>query len=87
MTEIMEQESKPRLDHRDYIDLFLIFAVLIFIGLLLFAIYIYDKDSFQCLQDPVTYFEQIKNVTCQCRQRQGYDSTPINLNNISLGEV
>ncbi len=80
----MIEEAESKLDSRDYIDIFLILAIVVFIGILIYAIFIFKVDGIQCLSDPVTYFEHYKNVTCECRQSKVFDGTPLNLTNFSF---
>lgn len=65
--EIEEVEPNTKLEWTKLIlDFVLIILVLIFIVAIIYLIVIFKKDAFQCLQDPVLYYQQMKNVSCQC---------------------
>ncbi len=55
-----------KLKHQRWIDLILIVLIIIFIVVVIYAIIIFNRDSFNCLKDPMLYFEALNNVSCQC---------------------
>lgn len=61
-------------------DLFLFLIIVVLIATMIYAISIYERDKFRCVSSPINYYEQINNVSCQCRKQTPYDFLP----NVSL---
>ena len=60
----------------------IIFLVIILIGVISYATFIYDRDSFSCVNNPLEHFEQLNNVSCQCKERQIWND--LNYSNIQI---
>ncbi len=56
-----------------YTSVILILLIVVFISVLSYGIYVYDKDKFECINNPLHYFEDSKNVTCQCTLNTGFE--------------
>jgi len=61
-------------------NVILIFLVAILLLVIGYATYVYDTDKFQCVSNPIVYFEQLKNASCQCREYQGFRSSDLIVN-------
>lgn len=60
------------MDKEDWINITIIGLILITFGVISYGIYIYDTGSFQCVENPIAYYESIKNVSCQCQKYNPY---------------
>jgi len=60
----------------DIILIILIFLLLVSIGILISK---FDKDSFECMANPITYFENLKDASCKCEERSEWNDFVINL--------
>ena len=58
------------------IDIILVILILALIGIFIYFIIIFKKDAFQCLQNPVLYYEQLKNASCSCLDSNLFFPTP-----------
>ena len=47
-------------------DIILYLLIISLIAMIVIAVSIYEKDAYQCLQDPIQYYKSIKNVSCNC---------------------
>ncbi len=50
------------------VDWILIFLIIILVGVISMGLFTVDKDSFQCLKNPVLYYEHMKDVSCICAE-------------------
>lgn len=66
------------------VDIVLIVLIFSLIAIVTYAIYIYDRESFSCISNPIIYIEELKNISCSCTERNVYEFKPANLKNISL---
>ncbi len=60
------EEAENSFDFRDLLDISIILLILIFIGVLIWVGIIFKVDAYHCLEDPVLYYEQMKNLSCVC---------------------
>lgn len=70
------------LNSRDYMDLSIIVLVILFIGILSYGIYIYDRQAVECLNDPIDYYQALKNYSCSCSEYNQYKD--LDLSNITI---
>ena len=61
----------------DIILIVLILGLIISVGIL---VYKFDKEGFECLANPINYYEELENVTCECRDKSEWDY--VNLSNV-----
>lgn len=61
------------------IDLILIFLIFILLVSTIYLIFIFKKDGFECLANPINYFENLKNSTCICYKNTGWNLKELNL--------
>lgn len=65
------------------VDLLLIGVIIIFIGVLVYAITIYEADALSCLSNPINYIEHLNNLSCNCQEYKPYlDIDSINLSQL-----
>ena len=72
------------MDRQDKIDLFLICSILLLIAIIIYAITIYNRDSIECLVDPIDYYQATHNLSCSCQEYKPYLDYDINLSNIQI---
>jgi len=65
-------------------DIILMFLILSLVILTTILIIIFDKDSFDCLANPINYFQNLKNLTCSCQERTEWNS--LNISNFSFSD-
>ena len=68
------------MDKRFATDLILIVLVAILLLTIGYGTYIYDRDKLACVSNPVVYAEETYNLSCQCREYQGFRSTDLKIN-------
>lgn len=61
------------------LDITIIILTLCVLVTTIWIIVIFEKDSFDCLANPVNYYEQLKNKSCYCINRQPYMIDNFNL--------
>lgn len=54
------------------IDIILIILIILLILTIAVGIKMVDKDSLNCLNDPVGYYEHMKNASCKCSSYNPY---------------
>jgi len=73
------------MDRQDKIDLFLIFSIVILIVVIIYAVTIYNRDSVECLIDPIDYYQALNNLSCKCQEYKPYlDIDDIDFSNMDL---
>jgi len=60
------------MDRQTKIDLFLICSILLLITILIYGLLIYDRDSLECLVDPIDYYQDLVNLSCSCQEYKPY---------------
>lgn len=76
--------NKMQLDTKDKLDIVLIVIILIFLIVITYAISIYNQDAVSCLEDPIQYLEDKRNVSYHCREAKfgDVDYSSINFNDV-----
>lgn len=57
-------------------DFIIIILVLILIVVIIIALFTVKKDSLNCLQNPIEYFQNLKNISCYCGENIPIIITP-----------
>ncbi len=52
--------------NRKVVDIFIIILILILIITIGYMIYLSMTDGIQCIANPILYYEQLKNISCNC---------------------
>ncbi len=60
------------MDQHNVIDLILIFLILILLIVIGYSVSIYNDEAVSCLSDPIKYYEQEKNLSCSCQQKNPF---------------
>lgn len=61
-------------------DIILMVLIAVLIITIITLIIKFDKDGFECLSNPIIYFENLKNASCDCRERQVWETSFNELN-------
>ena len=55
--------------NQKHIDIILIFLISILILVIVYMIFQFDKNAYECLGDPISHYENLKNLSCSCTQK------------------
>ena len=69
-----------KLDKEDWFNLIIIFLVLALLIVIIYSISIYRTDSFECLNNPKSYYEKQVNLSCNCLSLLPNSKYILNLN-------
>jgi len=68
--ELEIEEATTKLDRDDWFNIIIILLILALLSVFIYGIFIYNGDALDCLASPTIYYEQLKNVTCQCTSNE-----------------
>lgn len=56
------------------VDIILISLIFILIITIVVLVIKFDKDGFECMVNPISYYEHMKEVSCDCQTRNEWNN-------------